>query len=150
MLSVSYKLALSKSICNLPLQRLNPILLQLVDLQLPEGSSGWTEALRAPGKLVEQDFQFSSVQLLSCVQLYATPWTVACQASLSITNSQSLLKLMSIKSVMPSNRLILCRSLLLLSSIFPSIGVFSNESASAGQSIGVSASASVLPMNIQD
>ncbi|KAB0346012.1 hypothetical protein FD755_024339 [Muntiacus reevesi] len=71
--------------------------------------------------------QFNSVQSLSCVQLSATPWTAACQASLSITNSQSLLKLMSIESVMPSNHLILCRPLL-LPSIFPSIRVFSNES----------------------
>ena len=71
----------------------------------------------------------SSVQLLSHVQLFATPWTTACQASLSITNSQSLLKLMSIESVMPSNHLILRRPLLLLPSIFPSIRVFSNESA---------------------
>ena len=70
----------------------------------------------------------SSVQLLSCVWLFATPWTVACQASLSITNSQSLLKLMSIESVMPSNHLILCRPLLILPSIYPSIRVFSNES----------------------
>ena len=70
-----------------------------------------------------------SVQLLSRVRLFATPWTVACQASLSITNSQSLLKLMSIESVMPSNHLILCRLLLLLPSIVPSIRVFSNESA---------------------
>ena len=73
-------------------------------------------------------FCLSSVQLLSCVRLFATPWT-ACQASLSITNSQSLLKPMSIESVMPSNHLILCRPLLLLPSIFPSIRVFSNESA---------------------
>ena len=70
-----------------------------------------------------------SVQSLSCVQLFATPWTAARQASLSITNSRSLLKLMSIVSVIPSNHLILCRPLLLLSSIFPSIRVFSNESA---------------------
>ena len=70
---------------------------------------------------------FSSVQSLSCVQLFATPWTAACQASLSITSSQSLLKLMSIKSVMPSNHLILCCPLLLLPSIFPSIMVFSHE-----------------------
>ena len=61
----------------------------------------------------EEDAQFSSVQLLSHVQLFATPWTAACQASLSITNSQSLLKLMSIESVMPSNHLILCHPLLL-------------------------------------
>ena len=73
--------------------------------------------------------QFSSVQLLSCVQLFATPWTAARQASMSIANSWSLLKLMSIELVMPSNHLILCRPLLLLSSIFPSITVFSSESA---------------------
>ena len=69
------------------------------------------------------------VQSLSCVQLFVTPWTAACQASLPITSSWSILKLMSIESVMSSNRLILCRPLLLLPSIFPSIGVFSNESA---------------------
>ena len=72
--------------------------------------------------------QFSSVQSLSRVWLFATPWTAACQPCLSITNSQSLLKLMSIESVIPSNRLILCCPLLLLPSIFPSIEVFSNES----------------------
>ena len=71
----------------------------------------------------------SSVQSLSRVRLFATPWTAGCQASLSITSSQSLLKLMSVESVMPSNHLILCRPLLLLPSIFPSIRVFSNESA---------------------
>ena len=71
---------------------------------------------------------FSSVQSLSRVQLFATPWTTACQVSLSITNSQSLLKLMSINSVMPSNHLIFCHPLLLLPSIFSSIRVFSNES----------------------
>ena len=70
----------------------------------------------------------SSIQLLSQVWLFVTPWTAARQASLSITNSQSLLKLMSIESVMPSNHLILCCPLLLLSSIFPCIRVFSNES----------------------
>ena len=68
------------------------------------------------------------VQSLSHVQLFVTPWTTVRQASLSITNSQSLLKLMSIELVMPSNHLILCRPLLLLPSIFPSIRVFSNES----------------------
>ena len=73
--------------------------------------------------------RFGSVQSLSRVRLFATAWTAACQASLSITNSQSLLKLMFIESVMPSNHLILCRPLLLLPSIFPSIRVFSNESA---------------------
>ena len=72
--------------------------------------------------------QFSSVQLLSRVQLFATPRTVARQASLSITKSRSLFKLMSIESVMPSNHLILCCPLLLLPSIFPCIRVFSNES----------------------
>ena len=70
----------------------------------------------------------SSVQSLSHVRLFATPWTAAHQASLSITNSQSLLKLMSIEPVMPSNHLILCCPLLLPPSIFPSIRVFSNES----------------------
>ena len=69
-------------------------------------------------------YQFSSVQLLSCVQIFVTPWTAARQASLSFTNSQS----MSIESVMPCNHLILCRPLLLLPSTFPSIRVFSNES----------------------
>ena len=72
--------------------------------------------------------QFSSVQSLNRVQLFATPWTAACQASLSITNSQSLLKLMSNESVMSSNHLILCHPLLLLPSIFPSIRVFPKES----------------------
>ena len=71
---------------------------------------------------------FSSFQSLTCVRLFMTPWTAACQASLSITNSQSSLKLMSIESVMPSNHLILWCPLLLLPSIFPSIMVFSNES----------------------
>ena len=73
-------------------------------------------------------YQESSVQWLSCVWIFATPWTAACQASLSITNSQSLLELMSIELVMPSNHLILCCPLLLLPSILPSIRVFSNES----------------------
>ena len=73
--------------------------------------------------------QFSSVQWLSPVRLFATPWTTAHQASLSIANSQSLLKLMSIELVMLSNHLILCHPLLLLPSIFPSVRVFSNESA---------------------
>ena len=71
---------------------------------------------------------FSSAQSLSRVQLFVTPWTAACQASLSITNSRNLLKLMSIESVIPSNHLILCHPLLFLPSIFPSIRVFSNES----------------------
>ena len=78
-----------------------------------------------------QSLQFSSVQFISVAQscsLFATSWTAALQASLSVTNSWSLLKLMSIESVMTSNHLILCRPLLLLPSIFPSIRVFSNES----------------------
>ena len=81
-----------------------------------------------------------------------TPWTAACQTSLSITNSQSLVKLIPIVLVMSSNHLILCHPLLLPPSIFPSIRVFSNESilVSCGQSIAVSASAPVLSMNIQD
>ena len=91
-----------------------------------------------------------SVQLLSHFRP-ATQWTAAHQASLSITSSLGSLKLLSIESVMPSNHLILCHPLLLPPSIFPSIRVFSNKFfTSGGQSIGVSASASVLPMNIQD
>ena len=73
--------------------------------------------------------KWDPVQLFSCVRLFATPWTAARQASLSITNSPRLLKLMSIKSVMPSNHLIFCCPLLLLPSVFPSIRVFSSESA---------------------
>ena len=93
----------------------------------------------------------SSVQSLSCVGLFVTPWTTARQASLSITNSWSLLRNMPIESVMPSNLLILSRPLLLLPSVFPSIRSFQMRQsfASGGQSIGVSASTSVLPMNIQ-
>ena len=95
--------------------------------------------------------QFSSVHSLSRVWLFETPWTTACQASMSITNCQSLLKPMSIESVMPSNYLILCRPLLSLS-IFPSIMVFSNESALhiRWPKYWSLTSASVLPMNIQD
>ena len=97
-------------------------------------------------------FKFSLVQWLSCVQLFATTWTTARQASLSITNCQSLPKPMSIKLVMPSSHLILCYPLLFLPPILPCIRVFSNESTFAwcGQSIGVSDSISVLPMNTQD
>ena len=95
--------------------------------------------------------EFSSVQSLSCVWLFVTPWTTAHQASLSINNSRSPSKPMSIVSVMPSNHPILCHPLL-LPSIFPSIRVFqmSQLSTSGGQSIGVSASTSVPPMNTQD
>ena len=94
----------------------------------------------------------ASVQLLSYIQLFVTPWTAARQASLSITNSQSLLKLIPIKSVMPSNHLILCYPLLLLPSTFPASGSFptSQSFISGGQSTGTSVSASGLPMNAQE
>ena len=94
----------------------------------------------------------SSVQSFSCVQLFEIPWTAAWQASLSITNSWSLLKLMSIESVMPSNHLIRCCPLLLPPSVISTSGSFqmSQFFTSGGQTIGVSASTSVLPMNIQD
>ena len=86
--------------------------------------------LSASAKLTSINIvQFSSVQSLSHVPLFATPWTAAQQASLSITNSWNAPKAMSIESVMPSNHLILCHPLLLLPSVFPSIRVFSNESA---------------------
>ena len=88
---------------------------------VPSGGHKWNQR-KTPKYL------FSSVQSLSRVQLFATPWIAARQASVSITNSRSLLKLMSIESIIPSNHLILCRPLLLLPSIFPSIRVFSNES----------------------
>ena len=101
---------------------------------------------------IDSNIQFSLVQLLSRVWLFAKPWTAAHQASLSITNSQSLLKLKSIASVMPSNHLILCRPLLLLHSIFPIIRVFSNESVLLIRwpKDWSFSSASVLQMNIQD
>ena len=116
---------------------------------MSEGPGG----LQSMGVTKSQTWLGSSVQFSrSVVSDSATPWTAACQASLSITHSRSLLKLMSIGSVMPSNHLILCHPLLLLPSIFPSIRVFSNELALHIRSpnIGASASASVLPMNIQD
>ena len=96
--------------------------------------------------------QFSSVQSLSRVRLFVTPWIAARQASLSITNSWSSLRLTSIESVMPSRHLIFCRPLLLLPPIPPSIRVFSHESTlrMSGQSIGVSVLASFLPKNTQD
>ena len=98
------------------------------------------------------ELQFSSVQSLSRVHIFATPWTAARQASLSITNSQSLLKLMSIESLMPSNHLILCCPLVLLPSISPRIRVFSNESVlHIGWPKYWSFSFSIsLPMNTQD
>ena len=89
------------------------------------------------------------VQPLSHVQLFVIPWSAAHQPSLSFTSSWSLLKLMSIESVMPSNYLILCLLLLLLPSIFPCIRVFPNESAPASGGQSIEASASVLPVTIQ-
>ena len=91
------------------------------------------------------------VQSFSYIWISVTPWTTTHQVSLSFTTSQSLLKFMSIETVMPSNHLILCRPLLLLPSIFPNIRVFFSQLfTSGGQSIGASASASALPMTIQD
>ena len=105
--------------------------------------AGWEE----PAGLSSGSVQFSSVQSLSHVRLFATPWIAARQASLSITNSWSSLRLTSIESVMPPSHLILCHPLLLLPPIPPSIRVFSNESTFAwgGQSTGVSALALGLP-----
>ena len=96
--------------------------------------------------------QFSSLQSLSCVQLFATPWTTASQASLSITSSLSLLKPMSIESVMPSNHLIFVIPFSSGHQSFPASGSFQMNQLFTwgGQSIGVSASTSVLPMNTQD
>ena len=97
------------------------------------------------------EYTFSSVQSPTCVQLFMTPWTAACQASLSITNSQSLLKFMSIGSVTPSNHLISVVPFFSYLQSFPALGSFllSQLFDSGGQSIGVSASTSVLPMNTQ-
>ena len=115
-------------------------------------SSSMNPSLTVSGRY---NFPFSvqfPVQLLSRVRLFATPWTEAHQASLSIANSWSSLKLMSIESAIPSNHLIFCHPLLLLPSIVPSIRVFSMSQffKSGGQSIGVSPLASVLPMDTQD
>ena len=93
------------------------------------GSPFWVSFSLNPNHFFLPSVQFSSFQSLSHVRLFVTPWTVACQASLFITNSWSLLRIMSIESVMPSNHLILCHPLLLPPSIFPSIRVFSSESA---------------------
>ena len=97
-------------------------------LNLAESSRKRLKKSQSPGTIKYLGIELSSVQSLSHVRLFATPWTAACQASLSITNSWSLLKFVSIESVMPSNHLILCCPLLLLPSIFSSIRVFSNES----------------------
>ena len=111
----------------------------------------WSAALQDLENILKLSYQFSSVQSLSHVWLLATPFA-ALQASLSITNSRSSLRITPTESVMLSSHLILCRPLLLLPPIPPSIRVFSNESALCinGQSIGVSTSTSVLPVNIQD
>ena len=101
---------------------------QIGALYQPRGV-GWEGRWEGGSKGRRYMYQFSSVQLLSHVWLFGTPWTAACQASLSISNCQSIIKPMSIESVMASNHLILCHPLLLLPSIFPSIRVFSNESA---------------------
>ena len=109
--------------------------------------------LKAAKSLTCSELLYRSVQSLRCVRLFGTPWTAARQASLSITNSQSLLKLMSIESVMPSNHLILCRQSFfscLQSSPASESFQMNQLFASGGQSIGVSASTSVLPMNTQD
>ena len=102
--------------------------------------------------IISIPFGFIFIQSLTCVQLFETPWIAACQASLSITNSRSSPKLMSIESVMPSNHLILYRPLLLCPQSFPASGSFQRSQlfASGGQSIGISASTSVLPVNTQD
>ena len=106
--------------------------------------------LNGSGLLQETFLVFSSLQLLSCVQFFASPWTAAHQASLSITNSQSLLKLKFIESVLPSNHLSLCHPFSSHLQSFPASGSFpmSQFFASGGQRIGVSASALVLSMNI--
>ena len=114
---------------------LQPRILKWVAVPFSSGSywpRNWTGISCITGEFftswATSSAQFSSLQSLSRVQLFATPWTAAHQASLSITNSRSLLKLMIIESVMPSNHLILCRPLLLPPLIFPSIRVFSSES----------------------
>ena len=116
----------------------------------------WKKGLKFFQRLVMENyklvkFQFNSVQSLNRVQLFVTPWTAACQTSLSITNSQSLLKLMSIESVMPSNHLILSSPTPPTFNLSQHQALFqmSQLFASGGQSIGVSALTSVLPMNIQ-
>ena len=110
-----------------------------------------TASIMSPA-LADQFFITLFIQSLNCVPLLVTPWTAARQASLSISNSQSLLKLMFIKSAMPSNHLIVCCSLLLPPSTVHRIRVLpiSQFFTSSDQNIGVSASVSVLPMNIQD
>ena len=124
---------------------MNSTLVQLEDGEFKEEKNFPLSFLIIPPKLLSDgytkiDLKEVVVLSFSCVLLFVIPWTAACQASLPFTNSQNLLKLMFIEQVMPSNHLILCLSFLLLSSIFTSIRVFSNESALhiSGQSIGAS------------
>ena len=146
---VKFLSAWAKLSCNLPI--LNTLIYHSKFLLW--GGKNWGRKINWPDIMI-----LFAVQLLSHVWLSVTPWTAACQASLFFTVPWSLLKLMSIESVMPSYHLILDEDeiiphpILLLPSIFPSIRVFSKELAlsSGGQSIGVSALVSVLPMNIQD
>ena len=109
------------------------MLMKVISLENSRGSSGYISYCLAKAKqwkkMKTASVQFSSVQSLSRVRLFAIPWIAACQASLSITNSRSSLKPTRIELVMPSRHLILCHPLLLPLSIFPSIKVFSNESA---------------------
>ena len=123
----------------------------ITKLILPEGKKpvppSINQSISQSGTVDQPPATVCMFSSFACVQLFATPWTAACQAFLSITNSRSLLKLMSIESVMPSNHLILCRPLLLLPSIFPSISVFSNESVLP---IRWPKYWSFLPKNIQD
>ena len=119
---------------------------------MPNIASKWTETVGASWDRFSGRVHPQSVQSLSHVWLSATPWTAAHQASLSITNSQSLLKLISMESVMPCNHLILCRPFSSCLQSFPASGSFqmSQFFRSGAQNIGASASESVLPMNIQD
>ena len=140
--------------CELP-SAMNHAIVTLGSMHLAEVLNKQTQKLSESSEIrvhFPSPVQFRSVQSLSHVRLFVTPWIAAHQVSLSIINSQSLLKLMSIESVMPSNHLILCYPLLLLLSIFPASGPFlmSWLFASGGQSIGVSASTSVLPINTQN
>jgi len=131
-------------------QGLNPRLLHWQLDSLPLSHLGSPSYFVTP--TVNIFYNYGSVQSLSCVRLFATPWIAACQAFLSITNSQSSLKLMSIELVMPSSHLILFCPLLLLPQPLPASGSFpmSQFFAWGGQSIGVWALASVLSMNTQD
>ena len=112
----------------------------------------WDRSLDSSRTGLFKGYPSSSVQLLICVRLFVTSWTVVCQASLSITSIHNMLKLMSIKLVMPSSHLNLCRPLCLLPSFLPGSETYPKSwfFPSGGQSIGVSASASILPMNIQN